>query len=49
MSSNASSKHPVVIPDAKKKELYRLTNPPKIAWPTVGLLAFIGGGVSGTD
>ena len=49
MSSNASSKHPVVIPDAKKKELYRLTNPPKIAWPTVGLLAFIVVGVSGTD
>ncbi len=49
MSSNASSRRPVAAPPEKKKELYRLTNPPAVAWPTVAVLAFILVGVIGTD
>ncbi len=49
MSSNASSKTPVRVPPEKRAELYRLTNPPPIAWPTLAVLVFILGGVIGTD
>jgi beta-carotene hydroxylase len=49
MSSNASSKNPVQVPAHKKAELYRLTNPPLIAWPTLALMVFIVVGVVGTD
>jgi fatty acid desaturase len=49
MSSNASAKNPVCVPAAKKAELYRLTNPPVIAWPTLALMLFVVGGVIGTD
>ena len=49
MSSNASSKDPIRVPPEKRGALYRLTNPPAIAWPTVGVLAFILTGVLGTD
>lgn len=49
MSSNASSKNPVRVPPEKKTELYRLTNPPTIAWPTVALMFYIVGGVIATD
>ncbi len=49
MSSNASSKTPVAVPPDKRAALYRLTNPPPIAWPTLAVLVFILGGVIGTD
>jgi beta-carotene hydroxylase len=49
MSSNASSKNPVRVPPEKKTELYRLTNPPLIAWPTVALMFFIVIGTFSTD
>ena len=49
MSSNASSKNPVPVPAAKKAELYRLTNPPRLAWPTVALLLYIVAGVMAVD
>jgi hypothetical protein len=49
MSSNASSKNPVPVPVAKKAELYRLTNPPKVARPTVALLLYIVAGVVTVD
>jgi fatty acid desaturase len=49
MSSNASSKYPVRVPEAKKAELYRLTNPPKVAWPTVAVLAYVVFGVIAVD
>ncbi|MBS0454846.1 MAG: fatty acid desaturase [Proteobacteria bacterium] len=49
MSSNASSKNPVPVSAAKKAELYRLTNPPTVAWPTVALLAYIVAGVVAVD
>jgi fatty acid desaturase len=49
MSSNASSKNPVPVPAAKKAELYRLTNPPKVAWPTVALMLYIVIGVVAVD
>ncbi|MDM0047563.1 fatty acid desaturase [Variovorax sp. J22R115] len=48
MSSNASSKNPVPVPAAKKAELYRLTNPAKVAWPTVALMLYIVVGVLAT-
>lgn len=49
MSSNASSPNPILVPLEKKNELYRLTNPPKIAWPTVAIGCFVVFGVTGTD
>ena len=49
MSSNASAKYPVRVPPEKRAELYRLTNPPKIAWPTVALLIYVVGGVVAVD
>ncbi|MBC7916218.1 MAG: fatty acid desaturase [Rhodoferax sp.] len=49
MSSNASAKNPVPVPPEKKAELYRLTNPPLVAWPTVAVMLFIVVGVVGTD
>ena len=49
MSSNASSTTPVSVPPEKRAALYRLTNPPPIAWPTLAVLLFILGGVIGTD
>jgi beta-carotene hydroxylase len=49
MSSNASSKNPVGIPSEKKAELYRLTNPPKLAWPTLWLMVYIVIGVIAVD
>jgi fatty acid desaturase len=49
MSSNASAKYPVRIPPEKRAELYRLTNPPPIAWPTVLLLLYIVGGIIAVD
>jgi beta-carotene hydroxylase len=49
MSSNASAKNPVPVPSEKKAELYRLTNPPAIAWPTFALMCFIVFGVTATD
>jgi fatty acid desaturase len=49
MSSNASSKNPVLVPPEKRVELYRLTNPPRIAWPTVGLMLCIVIGVITVD
>ncbi|PKO49460.1 MAG: hypothetical protein CVU31_00490 [Betaproteobacteria bacterium HGW-Betaproteobacteria-4] len=49
MSANASSKNPVQEPAHKKSELYRLTNPPLVAWPTVVLMFYIVLGVAGTD
>ncbi|MBA5688929.1 fatty acid desaturase [Rugamonas apoptosis] len=49
MSSNASSKNPVRVPTEKKAELYLLTNPPKVAWPTVMVLAYIVVGVISVD
>lgn len=41
MSSNASSNNPIRIAPEKKAELYRLTNPPKLAWPTLALTFYI--------
>lgn len=49
MSSNASSKNPVPVPADKKADLYRLTNPPKVAWPTVALMLYIVVGVIAVD
>jgi fatty acid desaturase len=49
MSSNASSKTPILVPAEKKAELYRLTNPPVIAWPTIGILVFIVAGILTVD
>ena len=49
MSSNASAKYPVSVPADKRAELYRLTNPPKIAWPTVAVLAYVVIGVISVD
>jgi beta-carotene hydroxylase len=41
MSSNASSKNPIKIPVEKKAALYRLTNPPRLAWPTLLLALYV--------
>jgi len=49
MSSNASAKYPVRVPPEKQAELYRLTNPPKVAWPTVMLLIYIVVGIIAVD
>jgi beta-carotene hydroxylase len=49
MSSNASSKNPILVSPDKKAEHYRLTNPPLIAWPTLAILVFIVVGIVGTD
>ncbi|WP_082899124.1 fatty acid desaturase [Sulfitobacter sp. EhC04] len=49
MSTNASARHPVIIPKEKQTELYRLTNPPTIAWPTVAVLLYVMGGVIAVD
>lgn len=49
MSSNASSKNPIKVSPEKKAELYRLTNPPKLAWPTLGLMLYIVVGVVAVD
>lgn len=49
MSSNASSRNPVRVPPEKKAELYRLTNPPKVAWPTVAVLVYVVGGIIAVD
>ncbi|SPP92906.1 fatty acid desaturase [Bradyrhizobium vignae] len=49
MSSNASSLNPVRVPPEKQAELYRLTNPPKVAWPTLAVLLYVVCGVIGVD
>jgi len=49
MSSNASSKHPVRVPPEKREELYRLTNPPKVAWPSIAVFAYVVGGIIAVD
>ena len=49
MSSNASARNPVRVAPEKKAELYRLTNPPGLAWPTFWLMWLIVLGVVGTD
>ncbi|SPP92950.1 fatty acid desaturase family protein [Bradyrhizobium vignae] len=49
MSSNASAKYPVRVPTEKQAELYRLTNPPKVAWPTVAVLVYVVFGVIAVD
>lgn len=49
MSSNASAPNPILVPPYKKEALYRLTNPPALAWPTLGILVFIVVGIVTTD
>jgi len=49
MSNNASAKYPVRVPPEKQAELNRLTNPPKVAWPTVMLLVYIVVGIVAVD
>jgi len=49
VSSNASSKHPIPVSAQKKAALYRLTNPPAIAWPTLSLLIVIVLGIVTSD
>jgi beta-carotene hydroxylase len=49
MSSNASSKEPILIPADKKDALYHLTNPPKLAWPTLALMIYVVVGTVSVD
>jgi fatty acid desaturase len=49
VSANASAQYPVSVPAAKQPELYRLTSAPKVAWPTVAVLAYVVGGVASVD
>ena len=49
MSSNASAKNPVRVPPEKRAELYRLTNPPKLAWPTLMLFVYVVAGFIAVD
>lgn len=49
MSSNATANapvnHPIAVPPEKRAELERLIRPPKVAWPTVAVLAYVVVGV----
>jgi beta-carotene hydroxylase len=49
MSSNASSRNPIQIAAEKKAELYRLTNPPRLAWPTLLLMLYVVAGTAWVD
>lgn len=48
-AANPLVNQPIVVPPEKRAELNRLISPPKVAWPTVAVLAYVVIGVIAVD